>query len=444
MTDVVFFCGPTISASEVLNRLPGCDVRGPVARGDVTEVARRRPAAIAIVDGYFRQVPAVWHKEILWALSIGVPVFGASSMGALRAAELHAFGMVGVGKVFESYHRGEIDGDDEVAVAHASQEHNFRLASDALVDIRSTLKAACNLSVLRPEAELSLVALARHLPYEERTYSRLLNDAQGLIPVGELSALRDWLPCGRVRQKHLDALELLDRLSQLDTTGGHKPKARFTFEPTDAWIQLQTSVDMRARKTSSVGDDPVLEEVLLSGRGRQIHAEALGRALALDAGHKPSASLVQAAAVSSRLERTLESEAAFRAWIQENQLSEMDVDRYFRDEATIRRTQLVHRHSVRRCIADQLRAAGEYARHSQRAQQKSAALTQAGLDDATLEQLQLQEVDLWEWFFHIHLGFSTTRSPHAFSQLHGSTLDELRNAVIREYCYAVLLLAKPV
>ena len=31
--------------------------------------------------------------EVLYALANGVRVFGASSMGALRAAELHAFGM---------------------------------------------------------------------------------------------------------------------------------------------------------------------------------------------------------------------------------------------------------------------------------------------------------------------------------------------------------------
>ena len=42
--------------------------------------------------GAFASVPAVRHKEILWALSEGIPVIGAASIGALRAAELTAFG----------------------------------------------------------------------------------------------------------------------------------------------------------------------------------------------------------------------------------------------------------------------------------------------------------------------------------------------------------------
>jgi hypothetical protein len=45
----------------------------------------------------FDSTPAVLHKEILWAMDRGVGVSGAASMGALRAAELHWYGMVGVG-----------------------------------------------------------------------------------------------------------------------------------------------------------------------------------------------------------------------------------------------------------------------------------------------------------------------------------------------------------
>jgi hypothetical protein len=43
-------------------------------------------------------------------------------MGALRAAELHTFGMVGVGRVFEGYRDGVYEDDDEVAVVHGSRK----------------------------------------------------------------------------------------------------------------------------------------------------------------------------------------------------------------------------------------------------------------------------------------------------------------------------------
>ena len=44
----------------------------PVAQGDIYRAVRRRPRAIGIIDGYFEGVPAVWHKEILWAMAQGI------------------------------------------------------------------------------------------------------------------------------------------------------------------------------------------------------------------------------------------------------------------------------------------------------------------------------------------------------------------------------------
>jgi len=60
----------------------------------------------------------VAHKEILDVLKKGVTVVGGSSMGALRAAELDAFGMVGAGRIYECYRSGRIEADDEVAVTY--------------------------------------------------------------------------------------------------------------------------------------------------------------------------------------------------------------------------------------------------------------------------------------------------------------------------------------
>src|SRR5262245_64197472 len=100
---IVIFCGPTLRAEE---RAPDADFLflPPVRQGDLYQaVVKENPRAIGIIDGYFDGVPAVWHKEILWALTNGIPVFGASSMGALRAAEMHVFGMRGVGWIFEAY-----------------------------------------------------------------------------------------------------------------------------------------------------------------------------------------------------------------------------------------------------------------------------------------------------------------------------------------------------
>jgi hypothetical protein len=93
--NAVVFAGPTIPADEI-RAIVDAVCLPPVAHGDVYRVSLERPRAIGIIDGYFERQPAVWHKEILWALNEGIHVFGSASMGALRAAELAPFGMVGV------------------------------------------------------------------------------------------------------------------------------------------------------------------------------------------------------------------------------------------------------------------------------------------------------------------------------------------------------------
>src|SRR4051812_48389616 len=107
---IYIFTGPTLSAAEGRRELDAVFLP-PAAQGDVYRASLDAPAAIGIVDGYFERVPAVWHKEILWAMSQGIHVYGAASMGALRAAELAAFGMVGVGAVFKAFFTGELEDD---------------------------------------------------------------------------------------------------------------------------------------------------------------------------------------------------------------------------------------------------------------------------------------------------------------------------------------------
>src|SRR5213078_1461876 len=129
--NVFIFTGPTISPAEASAELKAVYLP-PAAEGDVYRVALHRPQAIGIIDGYFQSIPTVRHKEILWAMSRGIHVFGSASMGALRAAELAAFGMEGAGKIFKLYRDGVLDDDDEVAIAHGSAEVEFIAGSEAM------------------------------------------------------------------------------------------------------------------------------------------------------------------------------------------------------------------------------------------------------------------------------------------------------------------------
>jgi TfuA protein len=48
----------------------------------------------------------------------GVKFIGASSMGALRAAELSRYGAIGCGSIFEAYSSGKIEDDAWVAMTY--------------------------------------------------------------------------------------------------------------------------------------------------------------------------------------------------------------------------------------------------------------------------------------------------------------------------------------
>ena len=107
-------------------------------------------------------------------MSEGVPVFGAASMGALRAAELHEFGMRGVGRIFEAFRDGALEDDDEVAVMHGPAEIGFPPASEAMVNIRATLALAEAKGVIGAESRRALEAFAKALFFADRNWPALL------------------------------------------------------------------------------------------------------------------------------------------------------------------------------------------------------------------------------------------------------------------------------
>lgn len=184
----IVFVGPTLNATEAQRLLPGATIVPPVSVGDVFALLRTRGLRrLAIIDGYFERMAAVWHKELLLALEQGIEVWGAASMGALRAAELAPFGMRGVGAIYRAFARGAYTADDEVAVAHLPAEAGYRPVSDALVNLRAWIAKAPGLTA--PVRE-QLVALARRRFYRERTAPGLLADARAAgLPARQIAML---------------------------------------------------------------------------------------------------------------------------------------------------------------------------------------------------------------------------------------------------------------
>jgi ribosomal protein S12 methylthiotransferase accessory factor len=212
---VVCFIGPTISAAEVQASLAGAPIAltllPPAQQGDLYRLLHKPPDVVAIVDGEFRQVPALLHKEVLALLERGVRVLGAGSMGALRAAELYPFGMEGFGCVWDWYRQGLIEADDEVAVAHHGADGQYRPLSVALVNLRAQLAAALEQRIIdAPTAELVLEA-ARELHFSERTTAAVgAAAARRGAARSQLAALGSWTERRGGNQKKEDVLLMLD------------------------------------------------------------------------------------------------------------------------------------------------------------------------------------------------------------------------------------------
>ena len=118
MSRIIVFSGPTINSEAIKAILPAAVCLPPAASGDLYRLDVKPEDRILIVDGYFQHRFPVRHKEILWAMRQGALIAGASSLGAVRAAELFPFGVRGIGRVYEMFKRGEVVGDDEVMIAH--------------------------------------------------------------------------------------------------------------------------------------------------------------------------------------------------------------------------------------------------------------------------------------------------------------------------------------
>jgi hypothetical protein len=211
--NITVFLGPSLNVEQAQAILPARYLP-PARMGDVYRAAQQRPDAIAIIDGFFENTAAVWHKEILFAIEQGIPVYGASSMGALRAAELHAFGMRGVGMIFEHYASGAIEDDDEVAVVHAPSADMADSLSEAMVNLRAGLITAHQRGLISEASCVALTNTAKAMFYAERNWPHLLERCAGCgVPDAEAQALRSFVEIERPNQKRDDAIALLTLLA---------------------------------------------------------------------------------------------------------------------------------------------------------------------------------------------------------------------------------------
>ncbi|MFJ5548587.1 TfuA-like protein [Streptomyces sp. NPDC093225] len=216
------YVGPTLSASEPVLAALGLRVLPPARHGDLFDTAIVGGNTVVLIDGVYHQAPALRHKEILAAMGRGVAVIGAASIGALRAAELAPYGMLGVGSIYCAYASGRIDGDDEVAVGQAP-DGEFGALTWPVVNIRHVLGLARSAGVLDEVRAARLLEGLRAVYYPQRTWAavRAVCRRQGE------QAFAGWLSGQRERDRHFGDLKRADALAAVRTAlNGGAPAAR--------------------------------------------------------------------------------------------------------------------------------------------------------------------------------------------------------------------------
>ncbi|MEY4546504.1 MAG: hypothetical protein RL685_2699 [Pseudomonadota bacterium] len=437
----IVFVGPTLSTTEAAAHL---DARflPPVAQGDVYRAACLMPRAIGIIDGYFSRVVSVWHKEILWALSRGIYVFGGASMGALRAVELAPFGMIGVGQIFAAFHRNELEDDDEVAIVHGPPDSNYKSLSEAMVNIRATLTAAVDAGRLSRLEEEALVSIGKALPYAARSYRTLLTAARAQgVKEASLRSLEEWLPSGTVNRKRLDAIGLLRAMRHFLATHPEPYTPDFVFEHTEQWEAARLHALSRTPNGAESTDSELLEEVKVSGQLPSLRRATLARLLARDrpenGGAQSDPVALSREITRLRLEQGLLTEAQFSDWKASQALEDPhELTRVFADQSAVSTAELRCEPEIAASIPDELKLRGEYAAVHARALRKREALARRYLSSAQLSDAGIAEAELWRWYFETVLRKAVPEHMDAHSHQHGfRDVAALRRGVLREYLF---------
>jgi hypothetical protein len=219
---ILVYLGPSLPLAKAREILPNAIYRPPARQGDiVTDIVTYSPSRIILIDGEFRQNLSVWHKEIVYALQYpGIKaIYGASSIGALRAAELDYLGMIGIGQIYQWYRDGVTEDDSEVALSYTARDSLdgpiYFPSSVPLVDIRAAVEHYEREFPGEPVAidAREFLENARKIFYTERTPQQLqiLWDA------------RHGVSFPRIEQKRIDAVHALNDFASYEAKVIERP-----------------------------------------------------------------------------------------------------------------------------------------------------------------------------------------------------------------------------
>lgn len=184
---VKIYAGISLLSVDVKKILPMAVVAPPCKRGDLLKDLKSGFHIVGIIDGVFFQTESLAPSEVIDAMRSGVKIFGSSSMGALRAAELENYGMIGVGKVYEHIRSNSVFEDDFLGQVFSPQ---LPIPSaPSMVEIELSLKELCQKKQISLK-QMNLIQTflsklhftERSLAFESNTFKKLCS-SNGIAPL---------------------------------------------------------------------------------------------------------------------------------------------------------------------------------------------------------------------------------------------------------------------
>jgi hypothetical protein len=201
----IIFAGISITVAEAEKLMPQARVLPPAHRGDIARAVKNGAREIYLLDGTMVYDYPPSPSEVAEALTDGVRIIGASSLGALRAVELRAHPLMhGIGWVYESVLSGRLVGDDELTARIdpiSGLPSNLFLANV----LYGCLQLQAQGCLTRRQADAIVTGL-RQVYFEDRTAALLLRLAS---VAGVSQSIVELLMHQQFNVKRLDALACL-------------------------------------------------------------------------------------------------------------------------------------------------------------------------------------------------------------------------------------------
>ena len=338
----VIFLGPSLPVSEAKGILDALYLP-PARQADlISAVTTYKPRVIGLIDGVFAQSLSVWHKEILYALEREILVYGASSMGALRAVETAEFGMIGIGEIYGMYSSGELNDDDEVALKHGGEETGYSKLSEPMINVRVTFRLARDKGIINESLCQQLTSIAKSIYYPERTFPGIFKQAAAEgIPEEVRERVKSFVSENYVDAKRQDAILLLETIRDLPDPPP-KPVKKVTLQRSRLFNALyqrdrtfrHENVDISG---ASIANYMALHMADFSELNFHAHNRALVLILADLLEVEVTEEQVDKETKRFRLKHRLKGEEEFTQWLERNTLSHEEFGDLMHEMARFRR-----------------------------------------------------------------------------------------------------------